>query len=298
MNKKNLSQKQQEYLVSVIIPFYKGVRFIENAIISVKNQTYKNIELIVVNDSPEDMFYADFLEKLQNKHKFILLHHDFNSGITRSLITGFNNSSGNYICFLAQDDLFLKNKIELQIEFFNKNKNCFILYGNMEFFYEDKDKKELPDIHDTIKKIRNKKVFPSLYHKNLDGLYVQTMMIKRDIIKQDIIPVWRKHKADGWPIHITIFQKHENNIFFLDNILTTYRIHSSNTIHDKKKMFSLILPTIIDFCPKEQQNIAISNYLHLLEIKKSNKNLVNFLLKKVSNLFIAFFPKKLEKNKK
>jgi glycosyltransferase involved in cell wall biosynthesis len=113
------------YLVSVIIPSYNRFDFLLNAIDSVKNQTYKNIEIIIVNDkSTQQEYYTYDFEGCK------ILHLDKNSkvivgfpcaGYVRNI--GINSASGQYICFLDDDDIFLPNKIELQIESIQSSKN-------------------------------------------------------------------------------------------------------------------------------------------------------------------------------
>jgi glycosyltransferase involved in cell wall biosynthesis len=104
-------------LVSVIIPTYNRFKYLQNAIQSVKNQTYKNVEIIVVNDrSTQEEYY---------NHKFegcTIIHLEKNSrqifgypcgGYVRN--QGLYLSKGQYVCFLDDDDSFLPNKIETQI---------------------------------------------------------------------------------------------------------------------------------------------------------------------------------------
>lgn len=105
-------------LVSVIIPTYNRFNFLLNAINSVKSQTYPNIEIIVVNDcSTQPEYYSHKFEgvtiinlSINSKEKFGFAC----AGYVRN--QGIKNSSGDYIAFLDDDDIWLPNKIELQIK--------------------------------------------------------------------------------------------------------------------------------------------------------------------------------------
>ena len=111
--------------ISVIIPSYNRFNYLVNAIDSIKNQTYKNIEIIIVNDGSKQLEYYN--NKIKN---VIFLHQKQNSkqifgfsNINYIRNIGIKHSTGKYIAFLDDDDYWLQNKIELQINSM-KNNNC------------------------------------------------------------------------------------------------------------------------------------------------------------------------------
>lgn len=104
--------------VSVIIPFYNNVDWLTEAIESVLNQTLKPLEIIVINDgSAEDLNL--FLKKYQ---KYITYIKKKNEGPAIARNIGINTSKGDYIAFLDSDDIWLPNKLEIQITQMNKEK--------------------------------------------------------------------------------------------------------------------------------------------------------------------------------
>ena len=108
-------------LVSVIIPYYKKKKYIEKTISSVINQTYKNIEIIIVYDD-EDLDELEVIKKIQKiDDRIILLVNNKSFGAGESRNIGIRHSKGNYIAFLDADDVWIKNKIERQLEFMKKN---------------------------------------------------------------------------------------------------------------------------------------------------------------------------------
>lgn len=263
-------------LVSVIMPYYKGKAFMEEAILSVINQTYKNIEIIVVNDSPQSETDTDYIESLKQKYSFKLLHHEHNMGLTKALITGFKNSNGDYICILGQDDLFIPEKIQTQLDFFAQNESYVWVYGNMEWWTTTEDSRTVPDVKETVQRIKEKNMLPALYYgNNFPGLYSQSSMAKREVIQNDIMPLWSKLTADVWPVNIRLFEKYPDKIGIIEQAMTIYRLHDTNTINDNFKMFSLIIPTIVEMCPKEMQKELIEKQLQLIGIntKKEKKRL-------------------------
>lgn len=102
--------------VSVIIPTYKRANYICRAIDSVLNQTYSNVEVIVVddNDSKSDdrKIMEKTMKKYNNNKKVLYLKHDKNMNGSAARNTGIKKSSGQFITFLDDDDFYLKDRIK------------------------------------------------------------------------------------------------------------------------------------------------------------------------------------------
>jgi glycosyltransferase involved in cell wall biosynthesis len=111
-------------LVSVIIPTYKRNDMLDRAIISVLNQTYKNIEVIVVDDNNNDSVYREkteeIMQKYSNNSNVIYIKHAENKNGAAARNTGIANSQGDYIAFLDDDDEFCEDKILLQVDRLSK----------------------------------------------------------------------------------------------------------------------------------------------------------------------------------
>ena len=105
--------------VSVIITTYKRpLQIVSRAISSVLNQTYTQLELIVVDDSPSSFEGRDAIEQyiknLPDK-RIRIIQHDNNRGACAARNTGIQDSKGNYIAFLDDDDFWHPDKIEKQM---------------------------------------------------------------------------------------------------------------------------------------------------------------------------------------
>lgn len=107
-------------LVSVIIPTHKGSRFVAEAIKSVIDQTYQNLEIIVVDDNGKgteeqvktEQVVKPFVEN--NRVKYIAHEKNRNGSAARN--TGVKNSKGEYICLLDDDDAYYPDKVEKEVE--------------------------------------------------------------------------------------------------------------------------------------------------------------------------------------
>ena len=102
-------------MVSVIITTYKRAEFLERAIDSVLNQSYKDIEIIVVDDnglnSPYSIYTQNVMKKYSSNDKIKYIQHKTNKNGAAARNTGIQASVGEYITFLDDDDFFLKNRI-------------------------------------------------------------------------------------------------------------------------------------------------------------------------------------------
>lgn len=108
--KKNFNPK-----VSIIIPVYNGSDYLERAILCSLNQTYKNIEIIVVNDgSTDDNKSRIIAEKYK---KWIKYYEKENGGVSSALNYGIKKMSGDYFAWLSHDDLIEKEHIEKLVEY-------------------------------------------------------------------------------------------------------------------------------------------------------------------------------------
>ena len=111
-------------LVSVILPVYKPDIYLFDAIDSVLNQTYQNIEFIIVDDGFDLLNSPIFSSILQNK--FIKVFSKWNSGLTDSLNYGISKSRGSLIARIDADDIWEIHKLELQVNFLIQNNMALV----------------------------------------------------------------------------------------------------------------------------------------------------------------------------
>lgn len=111
--------------VTIIIPSYDRFDFLNNAIKSVKEQTYRNVEIIIINDGSTDERYKtiniDGVKVLHQEKNSRILFGFPNINYIRNI--GIKHSTGEYIAFLDDDDYWLPRKLELQMKYMKEN-NC------------------------------------------------------------------------------------------------------------------------------------------------------------------------------
>ena len=109
-------------LISIIIPYYKKKKYIDRSISSIINQTYSNLEIILVYDD-DNKSELDYLINTYNSNKKIsIINNKRNVGAGLSRNLGISRARGKYIGFLDADDIWNKKKIEKQIKFMKDNK--------------------------------------------------------------------------------------------------------------------------------------------------------------------------------
>ena len=108
--------------ISIIMPYYKKELYVEDSIRSILNQSYTNFEIILINDDIEKKDFVNAFSNLDQRIKVI--HNDKNLGAGLSRNMGIKLAKGEYVAFCDCDDLWKKNKLELQLNFmkqFNLN---------------------------------------------------------------------------------------------------------------------------------------------------------------------------------
>ena len=108
-------------LVSVIIPFYKKRKFICETVSSILEQTYKNIEIVIIYDDPEKDDLNFLRKNFSENDKIRIIVNDRNLGAGLSRNKGIASAKGIYVGFIDADDLWSKEKISKQITFMKKN---------------------------------------------------------------------------------------------------------------------------------------------------------------------------------
>ena len=110
-----------EGLVSIITPVYNAEDFIEETIFSVQAQTYENWEMLLVDDCSSDSSAQKIksIAKNDSRIKYIKLEQNSGAAITRNI--GIDMAKGNYIAFLDSDDVWKKDKLQIQVDFLRDN---------------------------------------------------------------------------------------------------------------------------------------------------------------------------------
>lgn len=124
----------QDKKVSIIIPCYNQAEYVKEAIESALNQTYKNIEIVVINDASKDNS-SDVIKECANKHEnIIFLDEKENKGVVKSRNLAIEKCSGDYILPVDADDKIAPDFAEKAVKILNDNEDIRIVYSRIMFF--------------------------------------------------------------------------------------------------------------------------------------------------------------------
>ena len=127
-------------MFSIIIPTFNRISKLKKALNSIYDQTYKNYEIIII-----DNFSTDDTEKIVNKYKESKLKYfKFNNSgiIGKSRNIGIKNSNAPWIAFLDSDDEWYENKLSILENFIKKNPEYDVITNDEEIYYEETKKKK------------------------------------------------------------------------------------------------------------------------------------------------------------
>lgn len=122
-------------LVSVVMPVYNAERFLKQAVDSVLNQTYRNIELIMVDDCSRDGSLRIMREYERSDPRVRVVAGERNQGVAHVRNSGIRLAKGDYIALLDSDDVWEKDKLERQIQL-SMRENADIAYCSLDFIDE------------------------------------------------------------------------------------------------------------------------------------------------------------------
>lgn len=217
-------------LVSIIVPVYNSEKYIKETIESIKKQTYKNWELILVDDKSTDKSIKLIEEFKEERIKLLKLERNSGAAVARN--TGIEIAKGRYITFLDSDDFWEYNKLEKQVEFM-KEKECAFSFSGYQFV--DKNGKKNGKIVNVPKTLKYKQAL-----KNTTISTITVMLDMKKLSKEDIkMPnVKNEDSATWWKI-----LRKGYIAFGINEVLSYYRRHentaSSNKVESIKNTWKL-----------------------------------------------------------
>ena len=274
--------KSTEPLISVLIASYNHAHFIEETIRSIWNQTYKNIEIIIVDDASPDSS-VDVLTKLQRKSPITMKIYvnEHNAGPSETFNTAIHNSQGDLIAFTASDDVFTHDRFSQQLEIFSRDTAVQVIYGNGLRFQDGNTSgavhgKEVCELMSKTPEI----ILKYLY-TNTNPLFIQSALIRRDLLLR-IGGFDGAELADDWIINTRIFRDlvdSGGDFGYVDSPLFLYRIHGNNIHANFARHSKLKLDFISKYTPAEFKAEAYANIGHGLALQAAQAGLPREALK-------------------
>ncbi|MBR3661561.1 MAG: glycosyltransferase family 2 protein [Bacilli bacterium] len=173
--------------VSVIIPVYNSSKYLKECLDSVINQTYQNLEIIIINDNSNDNSLS-IINSFKDK-RIRIINLDKRNGVASCRNKGVDCSTGDYICFLDSDDFWYLEKIEKQVKFIEDK--AFI-YSDYEY-YNDKRRHRVhvPKKITYNKALKNTTIFTSTVMLNMKYLTKEDLYMPNVKLGQDSSTWWK-----------------------------------------------------------------------------------------------------------
>ena len=240
-------------LVSVVIPAYNHEKYVQETIKSIINQTYQNIELIIVDDGSKDSTWQKIQEmKVRCEQRFsrVVFETKQNEGTCKTLNRLIDLSKGEYIYMIASDDIAKPYAIEKEIKFLSSNPDYALVVGDNEIIDSESNRcywdENSNNIYDKAKakyltfgdRLKTWRDFDftseefGMYHTLYNGNYIPNgYLIRKSIFEKTGLFTTNAPLEDYWlMLQISKYAKMK----YLDEILFSYRWHDNNSIKNRE----------------------------------------------------------------
>lgn len=291
--------------VSVIIPVYNVEKYLERCLQSVLNQTYENIEIILVDDGSKDSSGL-ICDRYCEKYHHVKVIHKVNEGLGLARNTGLSAVTGKYVTFLDSDDYIGKSRISMMVEAMEKNQSDTCMTGYTKVY---KDREEVHKHVDSGKVYCdmdvNKILLPKMCGADTSGkdnveMSVCMVMFSNKLIKKYNIDFESERKLISEDLVFDFdYYQHADSVCILDNV-DYYYCDNENSLTTKYRndrfesqlvLYNVLMDKareleIYQECKKRLDNtlVAIARYSIKLEEKFHKKNSLRTSYKNIKNI--------------
>ena len=227
------------HLISIIMPTYNRANYIKDALDSIKRQTFKDYEIIVVDDGSTDNT-KEIVEKYEGI-RYIQLNH---GGIAWARNAAVKAAKGKWIAFLDSDDMWKDNKLQKQIDYLEAHPECRIVYSKFSNFTDlpeatlDDRQQELLQVDDINWYLPSAVVDARLFAEV--GLFDKK---------------WEPNDDTEWNFRLKFYNVDMGHC--IDEILYLRRVHDSNISNARRELYSTDI-----------RNLALDAYRKVRRLRK------------------------------
>ena len=234
-------------MISIIMPVYNSEKYVSEAIMSVCKQSYKNWELLIVNDGSTD-HTQEIIDNYAKKDPRIKVFHRKNEGVSMARNYALNQICGDYVTFIDSDDVYHTDRLKRMLQVFEQYMNCDIAFSRHKEFIGELDIKEVIGTEKVV--IRDNDILKEVISDSKNH-FMCNMMIKSEIArKEKFAPI---RFAEDY-CYIRDCAWHCKQMAVLDEVLYFYRRDNENAMTSNffsKKYISdymKLVENIYDFC--------------------------------------------------
>lgn len=222
---------KKQGMVSIIIPVYNTEKYIEETIRSIEEQTYKNYEIIVINDGSTDRTQK-ICERLKIRNNRILLLEQKNKGVSHARNIGLNIAKGEFVAFIDSDDILEKTYIEKFVNSITEN-NCDMVicgfyekYSNLCIKNEITKRNSFISVEDALNGVMNQ--------NNVKG-FLWNKFFKKSIIDMYAIRFDESINICEDSLFVCKYIQYIEKIYVIPECMYYYRMRRSSLVWERKK---------------------------------------------------------------
>lgn len=249
--------------VSVVLPVYNGEKYLESALASLVNQSYKNLEILVINDGSTDASAAIAQKFVASDPRVILLNQE-NQGVSAARNLGLNHATGDYLGFLDADDFIETDAYELMVKTAEEYAAEMVVCG----FYRYYNESASPALSSVkaglytgagLAELNRELVYPT--KKHYFHAYLWNRLIKRSSVENIGLRFDREIKRSEDYLFLVTLATNIRRLYVLGDKKAYYRQHSESITHSYLQ----------DYWPMVQ---AIYERLAMLDLPQDRLNLM------------------------
>lgn len=287
---------RNEPLCSVILPAYNAETFIDEAITSILDQTYRNTELIITDDGSTDET-AEKIKQFQHDKRVRFIKNDKNIGLIQTLNNSLSYANGEFIARMDADDISEHTRLETQIKYLQKHPEIDICGSNMRVFG---NRNELIRGATTWQEARVNTFFST-------PLFHPTVIFRKKIVNADFKYDKKFKTAEDYDLWERLIITKNIKALTVNAVLYNHRWHETNVSNTEsafqsKQADSIRLRQLKKLCPETKQHEAFILFMHLGKNHSYTENDLNNYSKLTSEIISAnknkgIYPHKIFKQK-
>ena len=276
---------EEYFLISIVIPIYNAEKYLEECLNSIKNQTYKNFEVIMVNDGSKDDSETICMNFLRSDSRFRYLKKE-NGGVSSARNVGLDNVEGDYITFIDADDWVDENYLDLLITTVEKNHSDIVVssykqFNNIDVFYLRAytiQEKYLLNF-ERMNRDDFLTIFPKLMSTNVCFNNAVSKLFRKDLVKNLRFNTSIKYGEDldfYFRLYLNV-----DSISYVDEPTYVYRMHGDSTTSNFNQEHAEQELSIFKYMYEKIQEIGLPSIHYFKKLKKLLEWRMDFLENKV-----------------
>lgn len=262
----------QEELVSVIVPVYNVENYLERCVESILTQSYRNIEILLIDDGSKDSS-GSICDELTCKDYRIRVFHKENGGLGSARNYGIDRAEGVYICFVDSDDEIDCGYVESLYTALKKNDAdlsiCGYFYGTNKYITTYTPKNSTMAIDEALIEFAKGNAFFN---------FAWNKLYKKEIVEQMSIRFSDRHCAEDMYFNV-FYYRNCNKIVTVDKAVYTYYVNLESLSNGRRPKFwedmLLIYDAMVETCKTKQLSVKYANTLLLVMFRNSVSNYCN-----------------------